>query len=168
MANILTVLRIACGILILSIPPFSKWFYILYIIGVSTDLFDGAAARLFGTDSPFGAKLDTAADFIFALSVTFMTARAVHFPIWLSIWIGIIVAIKAANIVIGFVKYKTFVAVHNTMNKICGAVICIFPLIIGCEFICQAIYIVIGFACLLANTAAIVECITILKRDPNE
>lgn len=165
MANALTLIRIICSLLILIFPAFSGLYYILYIIGGFTDAIDGTVARKLGTETPFGAKFDTIADFVFSLAVIIKIASAVSFPIWLLLWVGIIIAIKIANIAIGFAKHKTFVAVHSKMNKICGIVVYITPLFIGLNIKWQLKAIFIAFVCLFANVSAIDESIKILKYD---
>lgn len=164
MANILTSIRIVCGLLILIFPAFSKWFYWLYLIGGFTDAIDGAVARKLGTAAPFGAKFDTLADFAFFLAVVIRLAGAVHFPIWLLLWIGVILAIKLANAVIGFVKYKTFAAVHSAMNRICGVIVYVTPLLIGGKLAWQVKAAVLSFVCLFATASAIAEGIVIIRR----
>lgn len=157
MANILTSIRIICGLLILLFPAFSNWYYVLYIIGGFTDAVDGAVARRFGNETKFGAKYDTAADFVFAIAVIVKIVNALHFPIWLFIWICVIFAVKTANLAIGFVRYKRFVTVHSVINKVCGVVVFIPPLFIGGEYAWQAKAIVMIFACFFASAAAINE-----------
>ncbi len=163
MANFLTSIRIICGILIPVFPAFSKWYYILYLIGGFTDAIDGTVARRLGTASSFGAKLDTAADFIFSLAVFAKLVSAVYLPPWLLLWTGLIIAVKIANIGIGFVRHKTFAAVHSAMNKICGGLVYMIPLFIGGAYAWQAKALGIIFVCLFATAAAINESITILK-----
>ena len=164
MANILTSIRIVCGLTVLIFPAFSGWFYVLYVIGGFTDLIDGTVARKLGTESPFGAKFDTVADIVFFLSVVIKIFSAVNFPIWLLIWTGIIITVKIANIVIGFIKRKTFTAVHSTINKICGIFVYITPFIIGADFVWQVKVSVIIFVCLFATVSAIDESIRIVRK----
>ncbi len=68
MANLLTALRIVCGILILACPVFSVWYYALYLLAGLTDAIDGTVARKLGESSAFGARFDTFADIVFALA----------------------------------------------------------------------------------------------------
>ena len=65
-ANIITGVRILCSIALLLCPAFSPSFYILYLSAGLTDMIDGPGARKTGTANELGAKLDTAADFVFA------------------------------------------------------------------------------------------------------
>ena len=95
MANVLTGIRILCGILMLSFPAFSGWYYCFYLIGGFTDAIDGTVARKMGTASDFGSKFDTVADFIFTLVVAIKIVHALYIPAWLLIWIAIIALIKS-------------------------------------------------------------------------
>ena len=81
MANLLTGIRILCGLLILCFPTFSKWYYSFYLIGGFTDAIDGTVARKTGSASDFGSKFDTVADFIFAAAVIIKIIRALHVPV---------------------------------------------------------------------------------------
>ena len=83
MANVLTGIRILCGILILCFPAFSEWFYLFYLLGGFTDAVDGTVARKTGTVSDFGSKFDTVADFIFAVAVVIKISTALYCPVWL-------------------------------------------------------------------------------------
>ena len=59
MANLITGTRILCSAALLICPAFSASFYVLYLMAGLTDMIDGAVARMTGTTSEFGAKLDT-------------------------------------------------------------------------------------------------------------
>ena len=48
MANILTGIRILCGLLILCFPAFSEWYYCFYLLGGFSDAIDGIVARKTG------------------------------------------------------------------------------------------------------------------------
>ena len=162
MANILTSIRVICGLLILRFPAFSGWYYALYLIGAFTDAVDGAVARRLGKATRFGAKYDTAADFVFFVAVTIKLISALWFPNWLFIWICVIFAVKVADLVIGFVRHRQFVAVHSAINRICGVVVFIPPLFIGGGYAWQVKAILMIFACLLASAAAVDESIKVL------
>lgn len=130
MANVLTVIRIACALALVFCPTFSTWFYVLYIFGGISDVFDGIVARHLGKETKFGAKLDTIADMVFTLIVIIKVVQAVYVPTWLIIWIVCIAIIKCVNIIYGFVIYRSFVSEHTLMNKISGALLFVIPLCI--------------------------------------
>ena len=163
MANVLTGIRILCGLLMLCFPAFSGWFYCFYLIGGFTDAIDGAVARKTGTASAFGSKFDTIADFVFTLAVVIKIVSALYIPVWLIIWIAIIALIKIGCHIAGYIKYHEFKTVHSALNKVCGGIVFITPLFIGGDYAWQAKLIVVIVICILALVAAIVESITILN-----
>ena len=162
MANVLTGIRILCGLLILCFPAFSGWYYGLYLIGGFTDAIDGTVARKTGSASDFGSNFDTAADFIFTVAVIIKIITAIHVPVWLIIWIAIIALIKIGCHLAGYIKYHEFKTVHSVLNKVCGGIVFIVPLFIGEEFAWQAKAVVVIIICILASITAIAEGVTIL------
>ena len=162
MANVLTGIRILCGLLMLCFPAFSEWFYCFYLIGGFTDAVDGTVARKTGTASDFGSKFDTAADFIFAAAVVIKIIQAVYIPVWLIIWIAIIALIKIGFHLAGYLKHHEFNTVHSMLNKVCGGVTFVVPLFIGGNYAWQAKALVVIIMCILTSIAAIAEGMTIL------
>ena len=114
---------------------------------------DGTVARKTGTVSDFGAKLDTAADFIMAVVCLIKLIPVLDIPIWLIIWIAVIALIKVINFISGYVKRKEFVAAHTVMNKVTGIILFLLPFTL--TFI-DIKYSGI-FICILATFAAIQE-----------
>lgn len=127
-ANIITGFRFFCSVAMLFCPVFSLTFYILYLTAGLTDMIDGAVARRTNTVSEFGARLDSAADFLFVAVCLFKLIPLLDIPVWLSIWIAVIALVKVINIVSGYVRRKTFVAAHTVMNKVTGFLLFILPL----------------------------------------
>lgn len=162
MANVLTGIRILCGLLILCFPAFSGWYYCFYLIGGFTDAIDGTVARKTGVASDFGAKFDTVSDFIFALAVVIKIIHALYIPGWLIIWISIIALIKIGCHIAGYIKYHEFKTVHSILNKICGGITFVVPLFIGGNYAWQAKAQIVIIICLITSIAAIVEGMTIL------
>ena len=127
MANILTLLRVVCGISLLFCRPFSAAFYVLYLFAGITDMFDGPVARKTNSVSEFGARFDTAADFVFVAACMIKLFPLLAVPRWLYVWIGVIALIKAINLVSGFIVQKKIVVMHTAMNKITGALLFALP-----------------------------------------
>ena len=142
---------------------FSKWYYVFYLLGGITDAADGIAARKSGSATDFGAKFDTVADTFFVLAVIIRIICFAAVPLWLLIWICVITIIKALNIIIGFIKYHRFIAVHSVLNKICGIIVFVIPLLIGTKLAWQAKTAALIFACIAASISAVRECIYIIK-----
>ena len=153
MADIITVIRIICSIALLFSPVFSPAFYILYITAGISDMIDGTIARKTGTESDFGSKLDTAADFILVAACLIKMIPALDVPMWLIIWIIVIAMIKVINIISGYVMRKEFVTVHTVMNKLTGIALFLLPLTLS---IIDLKYSGM-FVCALATFAAIQE-----------
>ena len=128
MADLLTGFRILCSVALLFCQPFSPLFVILYLIAGLTDMIDGAVARKSNTASEFGAKLDTAADFVFVAACLIKLLPMLYVPSWLYLWIGGIALIKAVNLLSGYILQKKVVAMHTVMNKVTGILLFVLPL----------------------------------------
>ena len=128
MANLITCIRILCSIALLFCPVFSPTFYALYIVAGVSDMADGAVARKTGTVSEFGSKLDSAADLAFVAACLIKLIPLMELPTWLMIWIIAIAAIKAVNLISGFVVQKKAVVLHTVMNKVTGLLLFVLPL----------------------------------------
>lgn len=120
MANLLTGCRIVCSMLMLLFPVPSIWFAAMYLLGGLTDMLDGFIARRTHTASRLGARLDTAADFLFLASALCRLWPFLVLPAWLWIWTAVIAAVKIINVLSGLICHKAFVAVHSVMNKVTG------------------------------------------------
>ena len=127
-ANIITGFRIVLSEALLFCTVFSPEFYILYLAAGITDMTDGTVARKTNTVSKFGERLDSAADMIFVLVCFIRLIPVLDIPLWLYIWIAVIVLIRIVNIISGFVIQKRFVILHTIMNKLTGALLFILPL----------------------------------------
>ena len=152
-ANILTGCRIFGSIFLLFIPVFSMGFYIAYILCGFSDMIDGTIARRTNSTSDFGSKLDTIADFIFAVVSLFKLLPAIYIPWWLWVWGGAIAVIKIRNIIWGYVSKKQFISLHTVMNKATGLLLFLLPLMIS--FV-EWEYFVVA-VCFLATLSAIQE-----------
>ena len=132
MANLITGIRVLASVGLLFCPALSPSFFALYLLAGLTDMIDGPVARKTHTATAFGAKLDTAADILFAAVCLVKLLPVLNIPLWMFIWIGLIALIKIMNIVSGFVIWKRFVSVHTPMNKATGALLFLLPLTVSC------------------------------------
>ena len=128
MANIITGFRIAASLALLFCPVCSLPFLALYLMAGISDMVDGVVARRTNTASEFGARLDTAADFVFVVVCLIRLLPVIDIPTWLYVWIGVIALIKSINVVSGVVMRKRFVTVHTAMNRATGALLFVLPL----------------------------------------
>ena len=153
MANLITGLRILFSIGLLFCPVPSTAFYALYLGAGFTDMIDGAVARITHTESEFGSKLDTMADFVFVAVCLAKLLPMLHLPAWQYAWIAVIVIVKVTNVIVGYVTQKKFVDVHSVMNKVTGGILFMFPLSL---FVVDPVFSV-SFVCLVATFAALQE-----------
>ena len=130
-ANILTVFRILGSMLLLFVPVFSAAFYSVYLFCGFTDMIDGTVARMTGSASRFGEKLDTAADIVFVAAALISFLPNLPIPLWLWIWGGGIAVIRIGNILLGYVFRKEFTALHTMLNKVTGILLFLLPLTVS-------------------------------------
>ena len=128
MANCITCIRIVLSAALLFSPAQSPVFYALYLAAGFSDMIDGAVARKTGTVSELGSRLDTIADLVFTAVCLVKLLPVLEAPVWLLIWIAVIAVIKLLNIAVGYLKQKTFAAVHSVLNKVTGGLLFLFPL----------------------------------------
>lgn len=128
-ANILTASRFLFAMGMVLAAPFSAVFWVCYLGGGVSDLLDGPVARALHIQSEVGAKLDSAADLVFAAAIAVVVVRSVPLPAWLWVCAGCIAAVRLAGYGVGFVKCRTFSALHTYGNKATGALIFAFPLL---------------------------------------
>ena len=129
MANTITFMRIPLAIAMLFTAPFSSAFWVIYICCGLTDAADGFIARLLHRESAFGAKADSAADFVFAVCIAIFTAVNIKLPLWLWLCVLSITLLRFISYGIGFYKYHTFATLHTYANKLTGALIFLTPVL---------------------------------------
>jgi len=91
-------------------------------------MIDGTVARKTNSNSEFGQRFDTVADFIFIAVSLIKFLPLIHIPIWLWIWIVVISIIKISNIICGFIYNKKLLSLHTIMNKTTGLLMFLLPL----------------------------------------
>lgn len=128
MANLITILRILASAALILCQPLSPAFYVLYLIAGISDMIDGPVARRTHTASDYGARLDTAADFVLVIACLIKLLPVLDVPAWLYVWIGVIALVKAVNFVSGYMLQKRFAALHTPMNKAAGVLLFLLPL----------------------------------------
>ena len=159
LANILTALRMACSAVMLFFPFPSAGFMLMYLACGLSDMADGFAARRLGTASASGAKLDTAADMVFAAAAAVKILPGLVLPKWLWVWILLIALVKLSSIAVGFLRCGRLVALHTKLNKSTGLMLFLLPLTLGCIDAAHSIAVV----CPVATLAAVQEFFAALK-----
>ena len=129
-------------------------FWTLYLLCGLSDILDGAVARLTGTVSRLGERLDTPADIVFVAVWMVLFIPAINVGRWLWIWTGIIAFIKVVNVISGLAMKKGFVAKHTPANKATGILLFLLPMIVLWEVIKVPCIILVS---LLATFAAVQE-----------
>jgi CDP-diacylglycerol--glycerol-3-phosphate 3-phosphatidyltransferase len=129
--NYISIMRVLVSVSLLLVEPFSTVFFFFYLICGISDILDGYIARKMNVSSKLGQVLDSVSDFIFISIVLYVFIRFMLFPIWTIPWIIIIVVIRAASIIIGFVKYRQLAFLHTYANKATGLVLFFFPVLIS-------------------------------------
>ena len=152
-ANIITSLRIFGSMGILFCPVFSIPFYVLYLFCGLTDMVDGTIARKTGTTSTFGARLDTVADFLFAVVSFGKLLMVIRIPVWIWVWAAAIAVVKLVNLILGFLRRKRLPSLHTIMNKVSG--LCLFLLPLTTAFV--ELRYTAPVVCAVATAAAIQE-----------
>ena len=152
-ANLLTVCRIGCSLWMVRLPVFSPEFYITYLFCGFSDIADGFVARITGTQTSFGTKLDSSADLIFVVSAFIKLLPVISLPTWLRYLTGIILVIKAANLILSFVCHRRILYEHTFLNKLTGFLLFLLPLTMS--FVDSTIYAAV--ICAAAFPAAIQE-----------
>lgn len=118
-------------------------------------MLDGYVARKTNTATETGAKLDSIADFLMFFIVIVIYFPRVSSVEWLFKWIVIIGIFKGISVVVIFIKYKTFGMLHTYANKVTGALIFLFPLLLW--FV--SLSVVVSIICFVASISAFEELI---------
>ena len=128
LANALTLCRILCSIWMWFCPVFSMPFYAAYLLGGFTDMIDGTIARMTGSATAFGEKLDSIADLMFAAVAFIKILPVMDIPRWVWAFIFIIAAIRMANLVRGYICKEYWIMRHTALNKVAGFLLFMLPL----------------------------------------
>ena len=152
--NIISLSRIPMAVALPFVQSSPAVFWTLYLLCGLSDILDGAVARLTGTVSRLGERLDTLADIVFVAVWMVLFIPVINVGRWLWIWTGIIAFIKVVNVISGLAMKKGFVAKHTPANKATGILLFLLPMIVLWEVI-KVPYIIL--VSLLATFAAVQE-----------
>ena len=152
--NIITLSRIPMAVALPFVQSSPAVFWTLYLLCGLSDVLDGAVARLAGTESRIGEKLDTLADIVFVAMWMVLFIPAINVGRWIWIWTGVIALIKVVNVIYGLAMKKGLAAKHTPANKATGFLLFLLPMIVLWEVI-KVPYIIL--VSLLATFAAVQE-----------
>lgn len=157
--NLLSIIRFFISFILLIDNEYL--FIINYIFIGLSDFLDGYIARKYSLETDLGAKLDSIADFIFYIIITFIFIKKYVSLITYSsyIIITIIAIIRLANIIFSKLKYSNIIFLHTYANKISGFLIYLLPIIL----IFFENEVVITFILIISLGAAIEEFSIILS-----
>lgn len=132
-ANFLTAARMVFALCLLAAAPLTPVFFVLYTAAGLTDMLDGPVARRTGSQSVFGARLDSAADLVF-----FTTAAIRLLPF---LWPLLTPAVRLGVLTVVFIRSAAFIccilrcgcipAMHTRLNKLTGAGLFCLPYFMG-------------------------------------
>ena len=116
-----------------------------YLLCGITDALDGFAARKLHTESEKGAKLDSAADLLFAFAYAVRILPLLSVPALIWGWTALIAAVKITGIVIASKRARRLQIEHSFGNKLTGLLLFLLPLSIciaevkyGAAVVCMA------------------------------
>ena len=159
LANIITLTRILFSMLLLFTAAFSWYFYLCYLICGISDMLDGSVARYFHSESEFGSRLDSLADFIFFAISCFKILPNIKITCVFMIWAGLIFIIRLICIGINYRKDRSDYITHSFLNKLTG-----FLLFISVLFIeTVSMDIILTVLCFIASIVSIHELRISLK-----
>lgn len=157
--NLITISRIILSILLLFFINKPIVFIMIYLLCGISDVMDGMLARLTNTKSKLGAKLDSAADFIFYCTITvwiimfFGNDLKEYYP-----FVAIVLLIRLGGLLFAFFKYHTFLMLHTWGNKITGVFVFFTPIFLLFQDN-TIIYLLIALAILSAIEEVVIHII---------
>ena len=129
-ADLITMVRFPAALGLLCTQPLSPPFLALYALGGLSDLLDGPVARRTGTAGPAGARLDSAADGVFAAAalLRLLPVALPRLPDWVWAVCAAIAAVRLTAYAVGAVRFRRFTALHTVANKATGLALFAAPL----------------------------------------
>jgi CDP-diacylglycerol--glycerol-3-phosphate 3-phosphatidyltransferase len=121
-------------------------FWVLYVIGGTTDMLDGFLARRWGVESKFGDRLDSLADFVFVLAVGFKLFPLLKLPTALWMMIVLIALVKIVNAISAYIVKHKMVFLHTKANKLTGFLLFIGMMAIGQSYFVPVAWMIACFA----------------------
>ena len=151
--NILSASRIALCLPLLMVDAMTVLFWVLYVIGGTTDMLDGFLARRWGVESKFGARLDSLADFVFVLAVGYKLFPWLKLPVALWMMIGLIALVKIVNAISSYMVIHKIEFLHTKANKLTGFLLFIGMMTIGQSYFIPVAWMIACFALFAAISA---------------
>ena len=102
-------------------------FAVLYLATGLTDVLDGWLARRLHSESIFGARLDSAADFFFVAVLVFRLWPVAAPGIGVMLWVAGIAALRLAAATVAKIRFGRFGFLHTWGNKVSGLLLFGYP-----------------------------------------
>ena len=125
--NHLTALRMVFAVSLLFLPFLSGWFLFAYLLAGISDILDGFFARRWNVSSSFGAKFDSAADFLLCGVLLFRLLCSYQIPQRITLWIAGIALIRLAALATCYTRFRQLAFLHTYANKVTGFLLLCFP-----------------------------------------
>jgi len=126
--NMISLCRIVLSLSLLFIDFRSILFILVYLICGLTDPLDGTIARRTGSETPFGARLDSIADLFMCciIIITMMKQNQINMLIFIGILI--VFVLKIWDAVFSKIKFGKISSIHTVSNKLSGLLFFFCPL----------------------------------------
>lgn len=121
-ANVVTCARIVMSPFLVMVSPYSWTFLVLFILCGLTDVLDGWLARRYHVESEFGGKLDSIADLMMFVALSYVVVSNVDIPMVVWAMVIAIIVIKFLSFMIGR-RNGFFGFRHSQFNRITGALV---------------------------------------------
>ena len=128
-ADTVTILRMVGTLCLAFVEPETLGFFAVYTITGLTDVLDGWLARKTGTESDFGAKLDSIADLLFYAVMLLRLFPALWEALPIQIWYAVagVLLVRLAAYAAAGIKYYRFAPLHTWLNKLTGGAAFLLP-----------------------------------------
>jgi len=143
----------ALAVSLLFLPLLSGIFLIVYLLAGLSDILDGTLARRWNVTSQFGAKLDSAADFLLCCVLLYVFLPAYSWQPWALVWIGGIAVVRLAALMTCLIRFHKAAFLHTLTNKATGFILLCFPFLM--RFLGQQVTVIL--VCTLASISALEE-----------
>lgn len=122
-------------------------------------MLDGYFARRFASESAFGARLDSAADFLLCGVLLFVLIPYYDWPAWAIGWIAVIALIRLAALAVCYKKFRQLTFLHTYANKATGVLLFLSPVL----FWLFGLIVTTILLCALATISALEELLIELR-----
>ncbi|MBU1411876.1 CDP-alcohol phosphatidyltransferase family protein [Myxococcota bacterium] len=126
--NVLSLMRLLLALPLVFLPPRSAAFFAIYLFCGVSDVLDGWLARRLGVAGPSGARLDSAADFVFFMVVLIVLIRAFGGDLmgWLPVVLWIVL-FRTTALIVTTVRTGGPLFIHTLANKAAGLAVFLLP-----------------------------------------